>query len=106
MRASNNSISWPIDFMIHDILKTPMDEVFDACFALDVIEHISSQQEGRFLENIRQSLTDIGVLIIGTPSLESQTFASRQSREGHVNCKSGEDLKASSREIFCKCFHL
>ena len=32
-------------------------------------------------------------MILGMPSLESQQYASPQSKAGHVNCKSGEDLK-------------
>ena len=95
---------WQIDFRVHDILEMPMDEVFDACFALDVIEHVPLQQESRFLDNIRRSLTDTGVLVIGTPSLESQKFASRQSLEGHVNCKSGDDLKATLEKYFANVF--
>jgi hypothetical protein len=35
-----------------------------------------------------------GVVILGTPSLESQKYASPQSRQGHVNCKTAAQLKA------------
>jgi hypothetical protein len=34
-----------------------------------------------------------GVAVIGSPSLQSQTYASKGSKEGHVNCKDGKELK-------------
>ena len=37
----------------------------------------------------------------GSPSLESQAYASAGSKAGHVNCKSGSELK----ELFLKFFH-
>jgi 2-polyprenyl-3-methyl-5-hydroxy-6-metoxy-1,4-benzoquinol methylase len=95
---------WPIEFRVHDIMDAPVKGLFDAGFALDVLEHIPESQEELFLNNIRRSLTDAGVLVIGTPSLESQKLASRQSREGHVNCKSGSDLKATLNKHFENVF--
>jgi hypothetical protein len=50
------------------------------------------------------SLEDKGVAIFGMPSLESQAYASEQSRVGHVNCKSGQDLKDSMLEFFDNVF--
>jgi hypothetical protein len=45
-----------------------------------------------------------GVAIIGMPSLESQPYASEQSRLGHVNCKSAPDLKALMEDFFHNVF--
>lgn len=88
---------WPVTFSVHDILSSPYllpdGNKFDAAFSLDVIEHIDSQDEKIYLENICGSLTDNGVFICGSPSLESQSYASQASKEGHVNCKTGNDLK-------------
>ena len=70
-----------------------MPQRFDAAYSLDVLEHIPAADEGRFVENTLGSLTDDGVVIVGTPSLESQAYASPQSKEGHVNCKSGKALR-------------
>jgi 2-polyprenyl-3-methyl-5-hydroxy-6-metoxy-1,4-benzoquinol methylase len=90
------------DFAVHDILSGPYvnGNPFDAAFCLDVIEHIPKDQEKKFINNIAKSLTEDGVLICGTPSLESQVYASRASREGHVNCKSGSELQS----LFLKHF--
>ena len=38
------------------------------------------------------------------PSLESQKFASTQSKIGHVNCKSGKDLKGFFSKYFSNVF--
>ncbi len=95
---------WPIEFRVHDIMERPADGIFDAAFALDVIEHIPQSDENRFLDHIGQALTDSGVLLIGTPSSESQALASRQSIEGHVNCKSGDELKETLSRHFANVF--
>src|SRR5665213_1394034 len=39
------------------------------------------------------SLAESGVLIVGSPSLESQPYGSPQSKAGHINCKTGSELK-------------
>jgi len=97
---SRNIPSRPIDFEIHDFLSAPAERRFDAAYALDVLEHIEAKDEDRFLSNICGSLTPSGVAIMGMPSLESQPFASHASREGHVNCKTGPDLKATMKRHF------
>jgi nucleoside-diphosphate-sugar epimerase len=38
--------------------------------------------------------------IIGTPSLESQAYASKARKEGHVNCKSAPQLMALVQRYF------
>jgi hypothetical protein len=38
------------------------------------------------------------------PSLESQTYASPQSKEGHVNCQSGDELKKNLQGYFENVF--
>lgn len=92
---------WKFACRRHDILKGPVKGEFDGAFALDVIEHIPPAQEDVFLGNLIQSLTAHGVLMIGTPSLQSQTYASPQSKAGHVNCKDGNGL----RELLSRYFH-
>jgi 2-polyprenyl-3-methyl-5-hydroxy-6-metoxy-1,4-benzoquinol methylase len=84
---------WKLEARVHDICSGPVPGIFDAAYSLDVLEHISKEREGEFLDNIKSSLTEHGVLIIGMPSLESQAHASAASRAGHINCKTGSDLK-------------
>jgi len=93
----NKDPDWSVCFAIHDILSgsylLPNGEQFDAVFSLDVIEHNTADQESTYLINITLSLKQGGVFICGAPSLESQVYASSFSKEGHVNCKSGNQLK-------------
>ncbi|MBC8182550.1 class I SAM-dependent methyltransferase [candidate division KSB1 bacterium] len=93
---------WPVTYAVHDILTGPylVGGFYDAAFSLDVIEHIPKTDERRYLDNICQSLKLGGVFLCGTPSLESQAYASRPSKEGHVNCKSGKELKNLLSDYF------
>jgi 2-polyprenyl-3-methyl-5-hydroxy-6-metoxy-1,4-benzoquinol methylase len=95
---------WPMEVFVHDVLSGPVPGTYDAAYALDVLEHIREDQEGKFLANITASLTEDGVAIFGMPSLESQSHASPQSKAGHVNCKSGEALKATLETHFRTVF--
>ena len=54
--------------------------------------------------NIVNSLHDRGRLIVGTPSLEGQTYASEPSRMLHINCMSGEGLRALAKRFFHHVF--
>jgi 2-polyprenyl-3-methyl-5-hydroxy-6-metoxy-1,4-benzoquinol methylase len=96
---------WQVTYAVHDILESPYKAgLFDAAFSLDVIEHIDSTNENKFIENICSSLTNEGVFICGSPSLESQLYASQQSKEGHVNCKNGLELKQFLNRYFENTF--
>lgn len=91
---------WPLKLGVHDMLTGPVDGAFDAVFSLDVLEHIETQFERKFIQNMIAPLRNSGVAIVGMPSLESQVHASAQSKAGHVNCKTGEAL----RELFLEYF--
>jgi SAM-dependent methyltransferase len=95
---------WPIEAFVHDMMAGPVPGPFDAAYALDVLGHISPQDEQGFISNMVQSLTADGVAILGMPSLESQIYASPQSKAGHVNCKSGEGLKRTLEQHFHSVF--
>ena len=92
---------WRFDAFTHDMLDGPVPGAFDAVYALDVLEHIVPAQERAFLGNCFATLDPNGAAIIGMPSLESQAYASSQSKEGHVNCKSAPDL----RDLMLQFFH-
>jgi 2-polyprenyl-3-methyl-5-hydroxy-6-metoxy-1,4-benzoquinol methylase len=95
---------WAFDVFVHDMLTGSLKGSFDGAYALDVLEHIPEADEDRFIKNILVSLADTGVLILGMPSLESQAYASPQSKAGHVNCKSGEALKMTMERHFHTVF--
>jgi 2-polyprenyl-3-methyl-5-hydroxy-6-metoxy-1,4-benzoquinol methylase len=94
------SAQWPLEARVHDILDGKLPRRYDAIYSLDVIEHIPVEQENIYLGNLVASLAGNGVLIIGSPSLESQTYASPQSKIGHINCKTGREMKALLEQYF------
>ena len=96
--------TWPIDARVHDMLQGPIEELFDAAYAVDVLEHISADKEDRFLANIVASMRDSGVLLVGIPSIQSQAYASPPSKAGHVNCKDGPGLRATMTRHFRNVF--
>lgn len=95
---------WHFQAKVHDILESPVPGSFDAAFSLDVLEHIPQDKEDQFIQNIVDSLNETGVAIIGMPSLESQVYASKTSKEGHINCKSGMDFKMLMEKYFHNVF--
>ncbi len=88
---------WRFACEVHDILQGPVEGPFDGAYAMDVLEHIPATAEETFMNNMVRSLTGHGVLILGTPSLQSQAYASPPSREGHVNCKDANALRELAR---------
>jgi 2-polyprenyl-3-methyl-5-hydroxy-6-metoxy-1,4-benzoquinol methylase len=91
---------WPISYLLHDMVQKPVENKYDAIYSVDVLEHITSEDEDSFITNICNSLNQNGVAIIGSPSLESQAFASPASKEGHVNCKTGKDFRETMERYF------
>jgi 2-polyprenyl-3-methyl-5-hydroxy-6-metoxy-1,4-benzoquinol methylase len=96
--------AWPVDYFVHDLMDGPVPGRFDSIYSLDVLEHIHPKDESQFIGNMLASLEVHGVMIVGMPSLESQAYASPQSKAGHVNCKSGNDLKNLMKTYFHNVF--
>ena len=93
---------WPVELAVHDMTEGPCKKRgFDGAYALDVIEHIAPDKEDAFVANVTRSLAPHGVLLLGCPSQASQKHASKPSREGHVNCKDGEEM----RQLLARHFH-
>jgi hypothetical protein len=95
---------WPLKAEVHDIVRAPLSRKHEGLFSLDVIEHIAAANEHAYLANLRGSLEQEGVLIIGTPSVESQAYASPLSKAGHINCKGGQELKILLENYFTRVF--
>ena len=88
-----------------DILTGPYEtRTLDAVYAIDVLEHISPDQEDRALMNMRTHLRPRGTCIIGMPSAESQLYASALSKQHHVNCKTEHQLQITMRRHFHTVF--
>src|SRR5688572_17989566 len=95
---------WNVTFKVHDMFAGPLLEDFDGVYAVDVIEHIPRKQEKQFVGNMARSLNPRGVCLIGTPSKESQKYASPPSKAGHVNCKKAPGLKKLMSHFFHNVF--
>ncbi len=96
-----NNGRWNISFQVHDMLSGPHGSDFDGVYSVDVLEHIMPADEDAFIGNMVASLHERGVCLMGSPSLESQAYASPPSKAGHVNCKTGAGLK----EVMSRFFH-
>ena len=91
-------------YFIHNVIKSKFKKQYDGIYLLDVIEHIDKKSEKIFLKYLVLSLKKDGVLIVGTPSLESQKYASYAAKIGHVNCKSYYNLKKIMQKYFKRVF--
>jgi len=91
---------WPLETLVHNILKAPFSKTYHAAYSLDVIEHILPEKSNLFLEHICKSLKTNGMCIIGTPSLSSQKYASKLSRLGHINCMNADQLSILMETYF------
>lgn len=89
---------WKVWLNDWDILKEPLFG-FDAVYCLDLFEHI--REEDLLLDNLARCAP---VCIVGTPSLESQAYASEISKLEHVNCKTKQGLKEAMQRHFSQVF--
>lgn len=99
---STSSVMYPVVPICHNFVTGSLSgaHVFDGAYLLDVLEHIPIEQEGIFFRNLSSSLTHDAKVVVGMPSAESQVFASQGSREGHINCKTKEELGLSLNTYF------
>jgi 2-polyprenyl-3-methyl-5-hydroxy-6-metoxy-1,4-benzoquinol methylase len=96
---------WSFDALVHDMLSgTVPPRNYDGIYALDVLEHIDPRDEPVFMANLIGSLAPHGAVVLGMPSLESQAYASPNSKAGHVNCKSMPDFKQMMARYFHNVF--
>jgi len=88
------------EYIIHNFLEKTLNKKYQGIYALDVIEHIDKKNENKFITNILHSLKKRGTLILGCPSIESQKYASKISKLGHVNCKNKTELRKKMLNYF------
>ena len=93
-----------LSFEYHDFRQSPYPRKVDAIYLVDTIEHIFPDEEDRFMQHLKASLTEHGVCIIGTPNETADQFANNWSREGHVNLKSYKTLMQLARAHFHTAF--
>ena len=67
--------------------------MFDGVYSLDVIEHVDPSDEDTFVRHACANLSDDGTLIVGTPNVNADRYASQSSKVGHINLKDAAGLK-------------
>lgn len=83
---SKESPRWPINFACMNVLTADLTG-YDACYCLDLFEHLRDEAD------LLGRLAAIApVCVIGTPTIESQIYASEISQREHVNCVSKRGL--------------
>jgi len=98
--AQRNFQNSQVEFVNEDILNSEVKSNWDAIVSFDVIEHIYPSHAELFFEALKENVSDEGLVIIGTPSLISQQFASDISKKGHVNVYTPEKLEETLRKHF------
>lgn len=92
-----------LSFHCADALEKPFG-TFDAITNFDVIEHIFPQHADHFIATLAASLDSAGLLIVGTPNVTSDQYASAHTKAGHVNLYSQESLRAALAPHFMRVF--
>jgi 2-polyprenyl-3-methyl-5-hydroxy-6-metoxy-1,4-benzoquinol methylase len=90
-------------FAIADVLHADIGR-HDAAVSLDVIEHVYQESEDAFVGGLGAALEDHGILILGTPNVTSDQYASKYTRAGHVNLFDAERLRALGLRHFHNVF--
>ena len=90
--------------IVHDITVRPLPFVFDAAFALDVIEHVLPEKQDTFVENVALSLLPHGVFVCGTPNRTSEPWAAEDTKAGHVGWLGQDELRDLLARHFCNVF--
>ena len=100
-RARNPEWDSKINFFVHDVLQSPVPGgPFDLAYSIDVIEHIPSDLEDVYFRNIIASMAHRSFAVIGTPNKTSEQYASKHSRESHINLKTHASLRDSMHKHF------
>lgn len=91
------SEKWPIYFQKWSILDSTVlsQPGFDCVYCLDVFEHIAD--EDTLLQNLAFFSN---MCIIGTPSKESQVYASPVSKSAHINCVTKAELRQKMKKYW------
>lgn len=75
---------------------------FDIVLSVDVIEHL--EEEDSFVKTICENLNKKGVAVIGTPNITMSPYASKESKEGHINLYSQQRLWDLCKKYFQNVF--
>ena len=95
--ASSSQVS----HVTHDFVLRPLPKNFDGFYCLDVLEHISPEDEQQFISNAISSCSLDALFVFGMPTLDSQSIIPENKRDpGHINCKTKDGLRKSMNQHF------
>src|SRR5215212_11686940 len=100
LRSQHHGEGTPPRVRLHDILVDVLPERHDRIFSLDVLENVLRFDEDVYLTNLRNSLTDNGVLVIGISSPGVHNGQLHDNGERESNCKTGPELQNLLRRYF------
>lgn len=89
-----------IQFETLDFFNYSDSKKWDAIVSFDVIEHILPEKADDFLKKITLMTKQEGLIVIGTPSYNSQKYASEITKKGHVNIYTHERLECELRQYY------
>ena len=81
-----------LSFVAGDIFSQNLGR-FDAVTSFDVIEHIPKEREVAFLDRLVLHLKKPGILVIGTPNITSDIYASPITKAGHINLYDADRMR-------------
>ena len=93
-----------VTFDVADVSEEKLSGSYDAIFNIDVIEHLEPEFEKSFMENMVNSLSKNGIMIIGTPNETASKYATFRSDHQHINLKTAETLGALMDNYFHNTF--
>lgn len=93
-----------IEHLCIDLNKHKLDVKVDAAMTIDVIEHLESHFEDKFMRAIVRCLHKDGVLITGTPNITASKYASPRSEAQHINLKSMQTLRELTEKYWKNVF--
>lgn len=93
-----------VEFHHLDLSEGTTEILFDSAYLIDVIEHLEPGKEERFIRNLLGCLTPDAVVIIGTPNITANEYASPRSKVQHLNMKGHQELKVLLKRYFTNGF--
>lgn len=93
-----------ITYICIDLNENQLDIKVDGAYMIDVIEHVDPLREKTFMDNIVRCLKPNGILIIGTPNITANIYATPQSKAQHINLKSMQTLRELTEQYFENVF--
>ena len=95
-----------ITFRLHNILENPMDNKFDAAVSFDVYSSIPLERADDFFTNIRSSINNDGLFVLGVQNKMATAHSLPQNILDQPNFPTYEELQLKFETYFSNSFIL